>query len=98
MNLVNFRDFLKPLSCLLPEFKKLQHGISVLPPLRRFYTLMSFLPRWRVASWKKLLCNSLLPKKGKRVFLIHVCVMKAIISQTYQSTLYGVPMGKESIT
>lgn len=76
MNLVNFRDFLKPLSCLLPELKNLQHRMSVLPPLRSSYILMSFLPRWRVASWKNLLHNSLLAKKDIPLLslMLHLCL------------------------
>lgn len=57
-NLVNFRDLLKPLSHLLPEFKIPPPGWDVSPPLRTPVIFMSFPPRWEILDPRKLLWNS----------------------------------------
>lgn len=43
LNLVSFRNFLKPLSCLLPELNSFSRGWKNLPPLRTSYCFTSIL-------------------------------------------------------
>ena len=44
MNLISFRDFLKLLSCLLPQLNDLSSKVEVLsPPLRTFCSFTPYL-------------------------------------------------------
>lgn len=42
MNLVHFRDFLKPLSCLLPEFNELPQRLEGFTPYNSLYLKQAF--------------------------------------------------------
>lgn len=53
-NLVDFRDFLEILSCLLPELNKSFIEENVSPPFRAFYALMNIPPRWMFLSRRKI--------------------------------------------
>lgn len=60
VNLVGFRDFLKPLSCLLLELIQFLAGWNALPPAGSSCVFTNLPSRWRVFILKAIATQSLI--------------------------------------
>lgn len=83
--LLSFRDFQKPLSCLLPELQELPYGGNISPPLRKLCSL----------AFSNILCLYKLPPRQSfnsrgNIYSTHKRTLKFQRTLTIDSSLEGI--------